>query len=142
MQQVVSRNPRLALGEVIVEFSIPGVMAKFSYLCEFSFPRREILAEVSPSTPAWLLYPQRLFHIMARGVQIEKTATELRTSPGFVANLPGCGSSAPHPFLVDGCPFFRTSWGTFSLTILPTMNPKTFIAEIICWIKSRRGTKS
>src|SRR4030095_3287887 len=45
VQQVVSRNPRPALGEVIVAFSIPGIMAKFSYLCEFSFPRREVLAE-------------------------------------------------------------------------------------------------
>ncbi|MBI3800477.1 MAG: nucleotidyltransferase family protein [Deltaproteobacteria bacterium] len=69
VQQVISRNPRQALGEVMVALSIPGVIGKLSYLFEFGFPRQEILAEVSPSTPAWLLYPQRLCHIMARGVR-------------------------------------------------------------------------
>lgn len=69
LQGVVSREAMGALGEVLVACSIPGLTAKLGYLLEVGFPRQEVLAEVFPSTPSWLLYPRRLLQLLALGVQ-------------------------------------------------------------------------
>jgi len=69
LRGVVRRKAMGRLGEVLVAFSIPGLMAKMSYLFELGLPRREVLAEVFPSTPSWFLYPRRLLQAMALGFQ-------------------------------------------------------------------------
>ncbi|MBI3989057.1 MAG: nucleotidyltransferase family protein [candidate division NC10 bacterium] len=69
LDRVVSRQAREMLGEVLVMFSIPDLKGKLGYLLEFGFPRQEVLAEVFPSTPSWLLYPRRLLQGMAVGLR-------------------------------------------------------------------------
>jgi len=66
---VVNRQRLEPLGEGLVAFSIPGLLARLGYLVELGFPRREVLAEVFPSTPSWFLYPRRLLQVMTLGFQ-------------------------------------------------------------------------
>ncbi|MFN3476315.1 MAG: nucleotidyltransferase family protein [Candidatus Methylomirabilales bacterium] len=66
---VVNRKAMNPIGEGLVAFSIPGLLAKLGYLLEFGFPRREVLAEIFPSTPSWFLYPRRLLQGVALGLQ-------------------------------------------------------------------------
>jgi hypothetical protein len=77
LRAVVERRGIEALGEVVMAFSIPGVRAKLAYLLEFAFPRREVLAEVFPSTPAWLLYPSRLVQGAALGLREGRSVAAL-----------------------------------------------------------------
>lgn len=69
LHRVVRRQEMQTLGEVMVAFSIPGVMGKLSYLLEFGFPRHEVLADVFPTTSPWLRYPRRLLQGVALGMR-------------------------------------------------------------------------
>jgi len=68
LEAVAQRREVIALGEVMVAFSIPTWHSRFGYLLEFSFPDRHVLAEVFPTTPAWLVYPRRLGQLCTIGL--------------------------------------------------------------------------
>ena len=68
LRRVVRRQEMQTLGEVMVAFSVPGVMDKLRYLLEFGFPRHEVLADVFPTTPTWLRYPRRLLQGVTLGI--------------------------------------------------------------------------
>lgn len=66
--RAVVRRRRVALGELLAVFSIPGSAGRLSYLGELGFPSRAVLADVFPETPAWLRYPRRVVQLTALGV--------------------------------------------------------------------------
>ena len=67
LEAVAKRRDMVALGEVMVTLSIPERRRRLGYLLEFSFPNRHVLAEVFPTTPAWLVYPRRLSQLCTIG---------------------------------------------------------------------------
>jgi hypothetical protein len=67
LERVVNRQTAAPIGELVTAFSIPDLGGKLAYLREFAFPRREVLAEIFPSTPPWLLYPRRALQVAAVG---------------------------------------------------------------------------
>jgi len=56
-------------GELMVALSIPGAIAKATYLAELVIPRRHVLARHYPMTPPWLLYPRRVVRLASLGLQ-------------------------------------------------------------------------
>jgi len=69
LEAVARRRGLVALGEVMVAFSIAERRRRWGYLVEFSFPERHVLAELFPTTPAWLVYPRRLRQLLATGLR-------------------------------------------------------------------------
>lgn len=69
LEAVAQRRDMGALGEVMGAFSIPEWRRRLGYLLEFGFPNRHVLAEVFPTTPAWLVYPRRLSQLCAIGLR-------------------------------------------------------------------------
>lgn len=67
--RVVSRKVREPLGELVEVFSIPRVGDRLGYLLELGFPRREVLAEVFPACPRWLLPARRALQLVSRGLR-------------------------------------------------------------------------
>ncbi len=65
-----------SLGPVMQAFSVPGLRNRLAYLSESAFPRRRILSQMFPHTPAWLAYPKRAARLIQLGIR------EVRRSVG------------------------------------------------------------
>jgi hypothetical protein len=66
---VSRRSGTEVAGELVVAFSIPGLVGKLAYLAELGFPSPAALARHYPLTPPWLRYPRRVARLTALGLR-------------------------------------------------------------------------